>query len=119
VTALPDTDHNESGLRKALRRFVEEEHYRGFAAMRPGQPAEQTVWTGTARQFGDYIVKLYADGLIDASSQRQAIFKAADRYVLKNGKALNPRAIYNSLATRQNLEGKPSDIRIGKPPNKR
>lgn len=81
--------------------------------------AAPLVWTGTARQFGDYIVKLYADGLIEASSQREAIFKAAGHYVLKNGKALNPAAIYNSLAARQNLEGKPSDIRIGKSPNKR
>ena len=119
MTVLTDTDNSESGLRTVLRRFVEEEHYRDLAAMRQGQPVERIVWTGTAREFGDHIVKLHANNLIDARSQLEALTKAAAHYVLKNGKSLNPRSIYQSLTNRQTLEGKPSAIPIGKPRTQR
>jgi hypothetical protein len=62
------------------------------------------VWLGTARAWGDMVLKAYSEDLIKASSPLNALEQAAEHYVWqesgKPSKAFNPRAVWQSLKNR-------------------
>jgi hypothetical protein len=73
--------------------------------VRRAQPAKKQ-WQGTAREFGDWVLKRYRDGSIKANSQLAALKKECAKYLQKNGKPMNARSIWQSLKNRLDYEGK-------------
>lgn len=66
------------------------------------------VWLGTARAWGDMVIKAYNEHLIKASSALNALQQAAEHYVRqqpgKPSKPFNPRAVWQSLKNRQDYQ---------------
>ena len=105
-------DHDDNSpfisLRQRLRWEQELERERQLSEIRNGPPAspDRMIWTGTAREFGDWILEAFDNGLIQASSRFNALEEACKHFVSKGGKPLNHRSIWQSLRNRKEVEGK-------------
>jgi len=69
------------------------------------QAPQKTVWTDTARAFGEHVFRLYERGEIKATSKMNALQQMSALYVQKNGSPMKPRSIYQSLRNKHD-EGK-------------
>ena len=71
----------------------------------PKERPERMVWLGTARAWGDMVLKAHAEHLIKASSPLNALEQAAEHYVWqepgKPAKSFSPRAVWQSLKNRE------------------
>jgi hypothetical protein len=64
------------------------------------------IWPGTARQLGDEIYEQYRKSKIAAKSERDALNKACQYFVRKDGTAFKTNSIIQSLKNRQEIEKK-------------
>ena len=112
------SDPFASGLLEKLReksrapvrrkqREEELEHERKLREVRKGPPANQVVWTGTAREFGDMVDDLYLKKKkIKANSRTDAMKQMCRHFVPKDGKRFDAKSIMQSLKNRKEIEGK-------------
>ncbi len=74
----------------------------------PKEQPEPIVWLGTARAWGDMVLRAYNEHLIKASSPLNALERAAEHYVRqepgKPAKPFNPRAVWQSLKNRDDFQ---------------
>jgi hypothetical protein len=68
------------------------------------QPRQQTKvkWTGTVRDFGDWVLNAYHDGKIIATSDMNALEQLCEHFLQKDGSPLNARSIKQNLNNRYN-----------------
>jgi hypothetical protein len=58
------------------------------------------TWKGTNREFADWIVRAHDEGKLKATSRTDAMRQAADHFVGKDGKRIDPRSTLQSLKNR-------------------
>ena len=74
----------------------------------PKEQPEPIAWLGTARAWGDMVLRAYDEQLIKASSPLNALKRAAEHYVQqkpgKPAKPFNPRAVWQNLENRADYQ---------------
>jgi len=63
-------------------------------------------WSGTVREFGDWVLSAYRDRKIIATSNTNALEQLCEHFLQKDGSPLNARSIMQNLNNRYN-EKKP------------
>jgi hypothetical protein len=68
------------------------------------QPKQQTKvkWTGTVRDFGDWVLNAYHNRKIIATSDMNALEQLCEHFLQKDGSALNARSVKQNLNNRYN-----------------
>ena len=91
-----------AGLNTALRLTPAE----GKSTEKGNPNSVKIVWQGTAREFGDDVIRRFECGELKATSIKNALEQECQRYVQKNGRPMNAASIRESLRHRKDYEGK-------------